>query len=164
MPPVHELSAEMFARLLNEEVKGLFYLLRHASADLRSAPGSWVLTSLSFGAPPTNGVFPVPDHPWRGGLIGVIKTLIVEWPDVVAKSLVLENSPVEEAPGRILGELATPRQEREAYYRNGSRLVPEWRMVSKLRLDGRQAADAWLAANRPAIGKCATADLPAAFL
>jgi NAD(P)-dependent dehydrogenase (short-subunit alcohol dehydrogenase family) len=128
VPPVHALSAEDFGRLMNEEVKGLFYLLRHASSDLRSAPGSWVLTALSFGAPPTDGVLPVPDHPWRGGLIGVIKTLTVEWPDVVAKSLVLENSPAEEALGRMLGELATPRHEREAYYRNGSRLVPEpWR-------------------------------------
>ena len=35
----------------------------------------------------------------------------------------------------------------------GSRLVPDWRMVSKLRLDGRQAADAWLASNRTAIGQ-----------
>ena len=35
---------------------------------------------------------------------------------------------MEEAAGRILGELTTPRHEREAYYRNGSRLVPEpWR-------------------------------------
>jgi NTE family protein len=46
----------------------------------------------------------------------------------------------------------------------GSRLVPDWRMVSKLRLDGRQAADAWLAGNRTAIGKRATADLAAVFL
>jgi NAD(P)-dependent dehydrogenase (short-subunit alcohol dehydrogenase family) len=128
VPPVHELSTEAFGRLLSEEVKGLFYIVRHASADLRSTSGSWVLTCLSFGAAPTDGILPVPDHPWRGGLIGVIKTLNVEWPDVVAKSLVLENAPVEEAAGRILGELATPRHEREAYYRNGSRLVPEpWR-------------------------------------
>jgi NTE family protein len=46
----------------------------------------------------------------------------------------------------------------------GSRLVPDWRMVSKLRLDGRQAAEAWLAGNRTAIGKRATADLAAVFL
>jgi NTE family protein len=46
----------------------------------------------------------------------------------------------------------------------GSRLVPDWRMVSKLRLDGRQAADAWLVTNRTAIGKRATADLAAVFL
>ncbi|WP_162917570.1 patatin-like phospholipase family protein [Dongia deserti] len=46
----------------------------------------------------------------------------------------------------------------------GSRLMPDWRMVSKLRLDGRQAADAWLARNHTAIGKQATADLPAMFL
>jgi NTE family protein len=46
----------------------------------------------------------------------------------------------------------------------GSRLVPDWRMVSKLRLDGRQAADAWLTTNRTAVGKRATADLTAVFL
>ncbi|HEY3149731.1 MAG TPA: patatin-like phospholipase family protein [Dongiaceae bacterium] len=46
----------------------------------------------------------------------------------------------------------------------GSRLVPDWRMMSKLRLDGRQAADAWLASHRTAIGRRATADLPAVFL
>lgn len=46
----------------------------------------------------------------------------------------------------------------------GSKLVPDWRMVSKLRLDGRQAAEAWLAIHRSAIGKRATADLAAVFL
>jgi len=46
----------------------------------------------------------------------------------------------------------------------GSRLVPDWRMVSKLRLDGRQAADAWLTSNRIAIGRRATVDLAAVFL
>jgi NTE family protein len=46
----------------------------------------------------------------------------------------------------------------------GSRLVPDWRVVSKLRLEGRQAAEAWLAGNRAAIGRRATADLPALFL
>jgi NTE family protein len=46
----------------------------------------------------------------------------------------------------------------------GSRLVPDWRMVAKLRLDGREAADAWLAEHRSAIGRRATADLPAVFL
>jgi NTE family protein len=46
----------------------------------------------------------------------------------------------------------------------GSRLVPDWRMMSKLRLDGRQAADAWLADHRTAIGRRATADLPSVFL
>jgi NTE family protein len=45
-----------------------------------------------------------------------------------------------------------------------SRLVPDWRMISKLRLDGRQAAVAWLAGNRTAVGRRATADLPAVFL
>ena len=126
---VQDLSAAVFGRLLNEEVKGLFYLLRSAAADLKAVPGSWALTGLSFGAPPANGALPVPAHPWRGGLIGVIKTVTIEWPDVVAKSVVLEDSGVDEALGRILGELAAPRQESEAYYRNGSRLVPEPRKV-----------------------------------
>ena len=122
---VQDLSAAAFGRLLNEEVKGLFYLLRSAAADLKAVAGSWALAGLSFGAPPANGTLPVPAHPWRGGLIGVIKTVTIEWPDVVAKSVVLEDSGVDEALGRILGELAAPRQESEAYYRNGSRLVPE---------------------------------------
>ena len=125
VPPVQDLSAAEFGRLVNQEVKGLFYLLRFASADLRSVAGSWALTCLSFGAPPANGFLPVPDHPWRGGVIGVIKTVTVEWPEVVAKSLVLENPAIDQAPGLILAELAGPRQEREAYCRGGSRLVPE---------------------------------------
>jgi NAD(P)-dependent dehydrogenase (short-subunit alcohol dehydrogenase family) len=125
VPPLQELGADAFGRLLKQEVKGLFYLLHFAAADLRSVPGSWALTCLSFGVPPSDGVLPVPDHPWRGGLIGVIKTATVEWPEVVAKSLVLENPAVDVALRRILAELAGPRQEREAYYRDGSRLVPE---------------------------------------
>ncbi|MEZ5830100.1 MAG: patatin-like phospholipase family protein [Dongiaceae bacterium] len=46
----------------------------------------------------------------------------------------------------------------------GSRLMPDWRTISKLRQDGRQAAEDWLAHNRLAIGQRATADLPAVFL
>ena len=125
VPPVQDLSAAEYGRLLNQEVKGLFYLLSSASADLRSVAGSWALTGLSFGASSANGSLPVPDHPWRGGLIGVIKTVTVEWRDVVAKSLVLEDAPIDQALGHILAELGAPRQEREAYYRGGTRLVPE---------------------------------------
>jgi NTE family protein len=46
----------------------------------------------------------------------------------------------------------------------GSRLVPDWRVMSKLRLEGREAAEAWLVGNRTAIGKRATADLASVFL
>jgi NAD(P)-dependent dehydrogenase (short-subunit alcohol dehydrogenase family) len=130
VPPVQDLSAATFGRLMDQEVKGLFYLLRFASSDLKSAAGSWAYTCLSFGAPPTDGTLPVPDHPWRGALIGVIKTVVVEWPGVVAKSLVLEDAPSEESVARILAELAGPIQEHEAYYRGGSRLVPEPRKVA----------------------------------
>jgi acyl transferase domain-containing protein/NAD(P)H-dependent flavin oxidoreductase YrpB (nitropropane dioxygenase family) len=122
---VQDLTAAAFERALNEEVKGLFYLLRAAAADLRSAAGSWALACLSFGAPPANGGLPVPSHPWRGGVIGVIKTLTIEWPEVLAKSLVLDGGGTEEACARILAEMAGPRQEREAYYRGAVRLVPE---------------------------------------
>jgi NAD(P)-dependent dehydrogenase (short-subunit alcohol dehydrogenase family) len=66
----------------------------------------------------------VPDHPWRGALIGVIKTVAVEWPSVVAKSLALEGPPSDELVGRILAELTGPPQEHEAYYRGESRVVP----------------------------------------
>jgi NTE family protein len=46
----------------------------------------------------------------------------------------------------------------------GSRLVPDWRMISRLRLEGRKAAEAWLTRNLTAIGRHATADLAAVFL
>jgi len=46
----------------------------------------------------------------------------------------------------------------------GSRLVPDWRMVSKLRQEGRQAADAWLSSHRTSVGRRATADLAELFL
>ncbi|MGH6890692.1 MAG: patatin-like phospholipase family protein [Dongiaceae bacterium] len=46
----------------------------------------------------------------------------------------------------------------------GSRLVPDWRVISRLRAEGRQAAGAWLAQHRGAIGNRATADLAARFL
>jgi NAD(P)-dependent dehydrogenase (short-subunit alcohol dehydrogenase family)/malonyl CoA-acyl carrier protein transacylase/acyl carrier protein len=129
MPSMKDLSAEEFGRVVNQEVKGLFYLLRSAAADLRAVPGSWALTCLSFGAAAANGSLPVPDHPWRGGLIGVIKTVTIEWPHVVAKSLVLEDSAIGDAVSQVLSELAGPVQAREAYYRNGARLVPEPRMA-----------------------------------
>jgi NAD(P)-dependent dehydrogenase (short-subunit alcohol dehydrogenase family)/acyl carrier protein len=124
-PPMQELSAAAFDRLAKQEVKGLFHLLRSASADLREAPGSWAFTGLSLGTAPSDGVLPVPEHPWRGGLIGIIKTVTIEWPDVLAKSLVLENLAVDVTLRRILGELAAPWQDRETYYRGSTRLVPE---------------------------------------
>jgi NAD(P)-dependent dehydrogenase (short-subunit alcohol dehydrogenase family) len=130
VPPVQDLSSATFGRLVDQEVKGLFYLLRFASSDLRSAPGSWAYTCLSFGATPVDGTLPVPDHPWRGALIGVIKTVAVEWPTVVAKSLALEGPPSDESVGRILAELAGPQQEHEAYYRAGIRVVPVPRKVT----------------------------------
>jgi NTE family protein len=46
----------------------------------------------------------------------------------------------------------------------GSRLVPDWRVVAKLRAAGREAADTWLHDNRGAIGARATADLAERFL
>ena len=125
VPPVQDLSATAFDRVVNQEVKGLFHLLRFASSDLKSAPGSWACTCLSFGASPTDGTLPVPEYPWRGALIGVIKTVAVEWPNVVAKSLALEGPHSDEFVGRILAEVAGPRQEHEVYYHAGTRLVPE---------------------------------------
>ncbi len=46
----------------------------------------------------------------------------------------------------------------------GSRLVPDWRVVSRLRAAGREAAESWLQENRDVIGRRATADLVARFL
>jgi len=46
----------------------------------------------------------------------------------------------------------------------GSRLSPDRRLIDHLRAAGRQAAETWLADNAGAIGRRATADLPARFL
>lgn len=56
---------------------------------------------------------------------------------------------------------ATPATENLA---GSSRLVPDWRVIAKLRAAGREAADAWLAGNRTAIGRRATVDLAEVLL
>ncbi len=46
----------------------------------------------------------------------------------------------------------------------GTRLVPDWRVASRLRAAGREAVDSWLADNRGTIGRRASADLVERFL
>jgi len=125
VPAMQDLTAPAFDRLVDQEVKGLFYLLRYAAADLKGSPGAWVAACLSFGSATIDGVLPTPANPWRGGVIGVIKTVTVEWPEAVAKSLVLEEPTVDLALARILAELGGPREEHEAYYRADRRLIPD---------------------------------------
>jgi NAD(P)-dependent dehydrogenase (short-subunit alcohol dehydrogenase family) len=66
-----------------------------------------------------------PDHPWRAGLIGIVKTVAVEWPEVISKCLALDASSPERDSERILDDLAGPREQREVYRNGNVRLIPD---------------------------------------
>ena len=132
VPPVQSLSAETFGRLLNEEVKGLFYMVRHASADLRSAPGSWVLhlpllRGAAHGRDAAGAGSSVARRPHRGHQDGDR--------GVAGRG---GEEPGARGPARRGGrraassaELTGPATEHEAYYRAASRLVPvPWKVTA----------------------------------
>jgi acyl transferase domain-containing protein/acyl carrier protein/NAD(P)-dependent dehydrogenase (short-subunit alcohol dehydrogenase family) len=132
-PSVEELPAPAWQQMIDQEVKGLFHLLRSAAPDLRSRAGTWAVAALSFGGSAADGRLPEPDRPWRGGAVGLLKTVAVEWPDVITRSVILEEDAVERAAEHVLAELAATGDGVESYRRGGERQVPDAR---KLPLNG----------------------------
>ncbi|MGE9290234.1 MAG: SDR family NAD(P)-dependent oxidoreductase, partial [Puniceicoccales bacterium] len=112
---------------IHHNIQSLFTLLRHCSSDLQQAGGSTLgrilTTSLlggSFGRDPNK---PLGNLSGAAG-VGVIKTLDLEWPNVVAKSVDFET---DLAPAAIadhcLDELLYSTNQTEVGYRDGDRLI-----------------------------------------
>ena len=117
-------SRSAWTQVVREEIKGLYHLLRAGAPDLKNNADAWVLACASLGRRANNGSLPPPAFPWRGGLMGFLKSIADEWPKALSK--VIDTD--ETAPGiivpRLLQELATRGAGCEIYYRAQNRWVP----------------------------------------
>jgi acyl transferase domain-containing protein/NAD(P)-dependent dehydrogenase (short-subunit alcohol dehydrogenase family)/acyl carrier protein len=143
-PDVSSLTIDAWQTQIVEEVKSLFYLLRAAAPDLKASNDAWVLACSSIGRKANNGSLPQPSHPWRGGLMGLMKSVADEWPQGLCKIVDTDNPAPETFVDAIVAELSFKepateggRPDSEFYYRKGER----WRPVMKQTpLDTSQAA------------------------
>ncbi len=124
MPDLSHFTCDRWRRIVREEVKGLFHLLRAAALDLKTADGAWVLACASLGRRANNGCLPPPSYPWRGGLMGLLKSIADEWPKALCKIIDTDNTAPDFLTPRLLEELAAPGTGCEIYYRAQKRWVP----------------------------------------
>ncbi|MCE9613351.1 MAG: SDR family NAD(P)-dependent oxidoreductase [Lentisphaerae bacterium] len=123
-PTFEQLSSSSWQQAIDQEVKGFFHLLRAAAGDLQ-AKGAWVLAGINLGTDLHDGSLPPSQHPWRGGVIGLIKSVVVEWPDAIAKALHTTEPDAARVADLLLAEVAGPPAEYEIYHQGGQRWVPQ---------------------------------------
>ncbi|MFH0908635.1 MAG: SDR family NAD(P)-dependent oxidoreductase [bacterium] len=131
-PDVKGISSDGWQTQLNEEVKSLFYLLRGAAPDLKKSADGWVLACSSLGRKANNGSLPQPSHPWRGGLMGFVKSVADEWPNLLCKIVDTDDPAPVTFVDRICAELSSRGQGSEFYYRKNLRWRP---VMTKTPLD-----------------------------
>ena len=118
-PPLEKLSLREWQEYVDEEVKGLFYLLHYVSIYQRKDT-PFLIACINSG-----GDLLRPIYPWRGGVTGIVKTLSWEWEDSLARALIFKTIPSPDSLwDKIKKELSWKERESEVYYENGSRLVP----------------------------------------
>jgi acyl transferase domain-containing protein/NAD(P)H-dependent flavin oxidoreductase YrpB (nitropropane dioxygenase family)/NAD(P)-dependent dehydrogenase (short-subunit alcohol dehydrogenase family) len=106
------------------EVKGLFYLTKALASDLRRTAGPrWC-----FSATPMGGAFgsdgSLEGSPHHAGLVGFIKTLALEWPEVRCRVIDMNPSePASTLASRILAEMAATDSNVEVGYHAGERVA-----------------------------------------
>jgi acyl transferase domain-containing protein/NAD(P)H-dependent flavin oxidoreductase YrpB (nitropropane dioxygenase family)/NAD(P)-dependent dehydrogenase (short-subunit alcohol dehydrogenase family) len=122
---------------LNREVKSLFLLARGLSDDLgRAASGPAFLLSATamggaFGEVVAGAALPASLFPGQGGVVGLVKTLAHEWPEVLVRAVDFEPAvPAATAADCLLAELADPHGPVEIGYRDGQRRTLECRLAS----------------------------------
>jgi NAD(P)-dependent dehydrogenase (short-subunit alcohol dehydrogenase family) len=126
-PPPGESVPERMRR----EVKSLYLLARELGDDLRRSgtEGSAVLLAatglggcLGFGSEPLADAY----FPGHGGVIGFVKCLANEWPEVLVRVVDLDPSkPTAELADRLLSELGDPEGPLEVGYAGARRVTWE---------------------------------------
>jgi NAD(P)-dependent dehydrogenase (short-subunit alcohol dehydrogenase family) len=109
---------------LGRQVKGLFHLVRAAGKDIQSTAGGFVagVTGLdgAFGCRDAGSGFP-----GDGGVLGLVKTLAVEWPAARCKAIDVDPAdPPDVVSRNVLGELGADDPEVEVGYAGNRRVVP----------------------------------------
>lgn len=130
-PSLETMDAETYQRYLNEEVKSFFYLLRYAAADLTQGEPKWVVSCAKLSDKAISGKYPIPIYPWRGANTGIIKTVAMEWPQATCKGIDIDAKlSQEEFVSYLLAEIQVNDNDREIYYNNDARWLPQTRVAA----------------------------------
>ena len=124
---LEEMALDQWRKRLREEVKSLFYFARAAGQDLKRTAKlkkAWFVAATGMG-----GAFGVGDTMPRtmftgqAGTAGIVKTLSLEWPEVICR--VVDLDPTDSIPvlaERILHEMSVDDTDVEVGYRGSQRL------------------------------------------
>jgi acyl transferase domain-containing protein/NAD(P)H-dependent flavin oxidoreductase YrpB (nitropropane dioxygenase family)/NAD(P)-dependent dehydrogenase (short-subunit alcohol dehydrogenase family) len=116
---------------MRREVKSLYLLARCLDEDLRRSGaegGAVLLAATGLGGSLGFGSEPLPEayFPGHGGVIGFVKCLAFEWPEVLVRVVDLDpGKPAAELADRLLGELADPEGPLEVGYAGARRVTWE---------------------------------------
>jgi acyl transferase domain-containing protein/NAD(P)H-dependent flavin oxidoreductase YrpB (nitropropane dioxygenase family)/NAD(P)-dependent dehydrogenase (short-subunit alcohol dehydrogenase family) len=102
--------------------KSLFHLLQLCAADLQQTQG-YVLSASLFGGHFGRKDGCGPGLPFGGSSAGLLKTMMIEWPEVQAKVIDFEKTPGVDIAQRLLEEIAIADRESEIGYSQGQRIV-----------------------------------------
>ncbi|MEQ8787393.1 MAG: SDR family NAD(P)-dependent oxidoreductase [Pirellulaceae bacterium] len=132
LAPLAEANPQESAALrMQREVKSLYLLARELETELRSANGSVLLAPTALGGSLGFGEEPLPDSYFagQGGIVGFIKCLGMEWPEVLVRVVDFDGGlAAGEVVDRLLGELSDAEGPLEVGYA-GSRRVT-WKPVA----------------------------------
>ena len=119
---------------MQRELKSLYLLARGLEQELRqagSAGPAVLLAATGLGGGLGFGDQPLPDNYFggHGGIIGFVKCLALEWPEVLVRVVDLDiHEPKRELAERLLAELSATNGPTEVGYLNGRRIT--WEAVA----------------------------------
>jgi len=140
-PALDTFQLKDWQRMVDEEVKGLFYLLKATVSDLKKGSGKCVLAATALGKSSNKGSLPQPENPWRGGIMGLMKSVADEWPQAVCKVIDLSGETPDRAVSALLAESVAARKQKEIYYRDGQRFTTITETVELDRAKARMTID-----------------------
>src|SRR5262249_39919068 len=115
-------AGESWPERMRREVKSLYLLARNLGDELkqRGSKGNAVFlaaTGLGGGLGFGDGPLPESYFPGHGGVIGFVKCLAFEWPEVLVRAVDLDGGrPGKELAERLLAEMGIPDGPREVGY------------------------------------------------
>jgi len=120
-----DLGLSSWRESLALDVKGLFYLIKAVSPDIkRAAERGFLLGATTMHGNVASDPMPVSSHAAAGGVAGLLKTAALEWPAVRCKVIDVEaHAPAASVAAHVLREIAAADGAVEIRYRNGRRFV-----------------------------------------
>jgi NAD(P)-dependent dehydrogenase (short-subunit alcohol dehydrogenase family) len=116
---------------MQREVKSLYLLARELESELRQANGAILLAPTALGGGLGFGAEPIPESYFagHGGIIGFVKCLGMEWPEVLVRAVDFDGGlAAAEIVDRLLGELGDANGPLEVGYLNARRVT--WQPIA----------------------------------